>query len=311
MTSRSKTNSTKKPIYDWIYLARIIGSLAVVGLHLNTFIAASWLRWSLIASTIWAVPVFIMISGALMPKSLSRRLLRLLPLIFIWLPAYYIYSHQNQVFDFWQMLTKIFIYGEVGHLYFFLILVELAVITPIINKYILNLAGFKMVGLIGALALLGVFWNNRSPYAITFFIPYLSYYLLGNYLNQFKISTQVLLASKIGFGLSIISLLIAIWLFDGHGFLFRHSNPLIFTLAATGFMWLKATKFQFSKVKFVSNLTLGVYILHPILIDLVLNGQTQIPNSWLIPLTLLIFTACATITFLLKKNPLTARLGMV
>ena len=194
------------PLLDVIRVVAVIG---VVGVHViadhvdaDGPVAMLVLR-SLLAT---AVPAFVMISGALnlAPTAmrhgsgpfLARRLRRLLPATVAW-TAFYVL-----VMNLWLSPGPTSLRGEIAalltassypHLYFLPLIIGLTVITPILATYVSGSS--RRAWITGGLAAAWALGVAAMPYlteglleetlvplqlgALTYFLPYIGYYVLG------------------------------------------------------------------------------------------------------------------------------------
>jgi surface polysaccharide O-acyltransferase-like enzyme len=150
LPANNKKLAPKKEIL-WIHFCRILGSLAVIALHVSAYTTEAWAKWGLISVSIWAVPVFTMVSGTLLPKNFGRRLKRIVPPAIFWLPIFYVYFHQDRNIFSWNTLTNILVWGDVGHLYYFFILFGLAAAAPLLRNLIKKLTKVDLIKLIDCL----------------------------------------------------------------------------------------------------------------------------------------------------------------
>ena len=162
-----------------------------------------WSGHSLCLVLQWCVPLFIMISGALLlHESRSRetgasfyrkRVRRIaLPLVF-WTGLYYVcrYRFDNEPVD-WHYIGKdISVANPPYHTYFLFLIAILYGLTPILRRFVLattpmqrqlTIAGLLGLGSLYALAN-PVFWQ-RERSILTFFLPYVGYFLWGHELHE-------------------------------------------------------------------------------------------------------------------------------
>lgn len=259
-----------------------------------------------------------MISGVLMPLDLNHRLKRLLPLILFWIPIYYIFSHWQENITLPKLLIKSFILGDVGQLYFLFVLLGLAIITPTLNKLIQTLSKPNLICLICLLTFIGFIWKN-SPITFTYFIPYLGYYLIGNYSKYLNNNQKIFQLSKFTFLASWLILGFSIWKTSANSYLFQHGNPIIFLMTMSIFIILRETQklekhfsnFSIKIIKKLSQATLGVYIFHPIILSQLFKILPQYPDYIFLPVILLTFIIGVLFTLILKKIPLINKLGLL
>jgi surface polysaccharide O-acyltransferase-like enzyme len=281
-----KTNPTR---LEYLDLLRVFGCIAVVTLHaagLNGTVygySAEWFVQNILDSfSIWAVPLFVMISGALLlntdkQESLSefykRRLVKIgIPLL-IWIPFYIVFYHfargdSLSYFSLWNKISS----GSFDHLYFLVLILELYVLTPVLNKLLAS----KRVSLSFCTALailLGFVWK-RVGFTPTMFVPFLGYYFLGSYVRSLKKDFAPRLLTLLLFlGTATIFTLSYVFSFvipSPHiidTFVYYSSGPLILGVALCLFLSIKQlpSSHQFQRI---AETSLGIYILHPLILSL-------------------------------------------
>lgn len=304
--------------YPWIQYGRILGSLAVINLHVSSHVHPSLGRWLLLVTSIWAVPVFVMISGTLLPTNLIHRLKRLLPPAILWISIYYWYYHPDNIFFSWHTLSDIVVFGNVGHLYYLIVMVLLACATPLLQKLLTNITNQQQLALIGFCVLVGFFWRS-SPLTYTYAIPYLGYYLLGKYLADKEIPAKIITIARISFIFCMLALFASLRMAGEHWYLFQHANPLLFGLSVSAFLLIKhdlimkkaIAVINPEQLQTIASLTMGIYILHPLFLEILWKFQPTI-ESYLAPLiTGLIFICSALTAYLLRKLKIVKALGLL
>lgn len=201
--------------FAWISWLRVLAITGVVFIHTAGFnagvadaryTAEGQLGIALDFSSRWAVAVFVMVSGAILLEPgrykgagdfMRRRTLRLVPALIFWHVVYLIYliNFTNQPMDLQRTFELILTGRLFTTLYFFWIILGLALITPILIPWIAAATrrGELLVAwgaaLLPALTLVsvpirtgGTAWEVdmgwiENPWA--WWIPYLGYYLLG------------------------------------------------------------------------------------------------------------------------------------
>lgn len=295
--------------YDFV---RVIAAVAVVWIHVAALLVLStpvgskswWLGNMIDSAARWSVPVFIMLSGALMIRpvqgdisfhGLGKRLIRIgMPLI-TWSLVYFVFlaaviSKEPITADFRTWVFQLFAGNPFpGHLYFLFILAGLYVITPVLNALV-PLVRTKTLwqitaGILAATSLTHIVevWILRGGMpvnALTQWLPYLGYYLLG-----YAIHTHVLSNNSVQFGLRRLGVtsLIMIFLIGGSSFMLASSghlaldskglyfyeflNPIVIVLSVTTWLFLVAFYKKYLTVHsqlihMLSSLTFGVYLAH-------------------------------------------------
>ncbi|MEY9212653.1 acyltransferase family protein [Thermobifida halotolerans] len=207
---RSATGAATPVETVWLDLARIAAITAVVLLHAVATVvtrdhtdlgSATWWTANVVDSLVrWCVPVFIMISGALLlaPRReglrsfYRRRFSRIgIPLV-VW-SAFYLSVDLfvKQETDWIGALHRILAGQPVLHLYFLFVLAGLYVLTPFLRVFVAHAptrmlwwAAATAIGLGVADQAISAFAGIGEPNAVTRFLPYVGYYLLGYLLRD-------------------------------------------------------------------------------------------------------------------------------
>ncbi|MDO5738545.1 MAG: acyltransferase [Ornithinimicrobium sp.] len=206
----SAQTSTSTASLAWVTWLRIIAIYGVVAIHSAGATASSarsmtsvdgWVARALDLPFIWAVPVFVMISGALSldPAKfrgsgpyLRKRVWRLLPALVVWHLVYLTYMAQTREgwLDGWRDGLAKVVQGQVApHLYFLWIVLGLSVLTPVLVPWIGRAGRREWVA--GAVIAYAVPILSTWPLgtdgarigvthsAWTWWLPYLGAYLMG------------------------------------------------------------------------------------------------------------------------------------
>ncbi len=193
----------------WISWLRVLAIAGVVTIHTaaaTAVIEEARDQWRGLAAIIldigavFTVPIFVMVSGALLldPRRyrgagdfLRRRAWRLVPAILVWHLFYlgYRYWYKDETFT-WNQVVNEFLNGKTyTALYFFWIVLGLAVITPVLVPWIAT-ASRRAVLIAGAgaaaMPILTMATLELRGTAVTWIVtpwtwwtPYLGFYLLG------------------------------------------------------------------------------------------------------------------------------------
>lgn len=328
--------------YDVI---RVCACLAVVLLHLSATIVmqpdqpgtVSWHMANFIdAATRWCVPVFVMLSGALLldakkyasPREFwTRRMNRLLPALIFWSAAYLAWRAYfwKQPLPFQTIVQDLIAGRPYIHLYFLFLIAGLYLVTPLLSSAARSL-GSKQLGqaivIMAALAMGANAVDFLATSAFTLFVPYITYYFAGLYCVRVLADRPgpygMLLASVIVMTTVLTALLVsAKGLDDRWSFYFYEDfSPTIMVMAVTVFMVLIRASISPAIQSVAQRLapwTLGVYVAHPIIVELLRYGyHTTWPGMfrplYYIPVT---FVATIALTFavvaLIQKTPLLRR----
>lgn len=254
------------------------------------------------------VPLFLMISGALLltheesyKSFFKKRFGRVfIPLIFwsivyeIRIGAEFAINNPGSTFsDIWLILKDPFAGPVYEHLWFLYMITGMYLITPLLRKLVKYLDRFDQ----GYLLLLWVFFNCVLPliYRYSSFrlgiwmpllTPYLAYYLMGYFLMKNDFGRKNIPLVWMIFILSYASSVFLTW-FDSqeHGnveiFFLSHHSVTIFAQCTTAFILLnhygirlseKHSEKQYHIFKFLGRMTFGIYLVHPLLIELFEGG---------------------------------------
>lgn len=287
---------------DWIDLLRVLSAFAVVTLHVSGDVVEqrsesfTWVWWmgNLIdAATRWCVPVFVMVSGALLLKPRTpetaqtfylKRLRRLcIPIVF-W-SAFYMsvrasFGKGLTVSEAeWSLLTG----NPFHHLWYLYMIFGLYLFTPFFRTF-LGSASRSEFGLLVVILLtfstLTSFWNSFvaapaiAPF-ITMFLPFIGYYLCGAYLAEESASGKPIM------GLSAIVLVSILASSAGHYFVhlrapengyFRDWQSFgVITLSVSLFALFSrqrerlqaASSVAQSVIGLMASASFGIYLIHP------------------------------------------------
>lgn len=306
-----KILASRLPYLD---VLRIAGTVAVVLIHVCSPLVVAfgsipesswWVGHVLDSLSRWAVPVFVMISGAVLlepgkddPLSLeslftffSKRFWRLAVPLLGWSLFYAWYYHvfRGDPLSVTFSLRRMIFDQPYEHLYFLFLLLELAILTPWLKSLIKEIPFSATAFLTGLLVVIAAFWT-QVRFLPPFFIPYLGYYLAGYVLKNvsFKSRSQVFFAAG-GTMIAASTILLGTWLsFTGLIHLkdplvwYEYTRVLVIVLSLGVFLLVK-TLCQRSSVlavlhnhslmlRMLSSVTFGVYLIHPVVIDVLNHG---------------------------------------
>ena len=190
---------------EWI---RVIAIMGVVFIHVaspvvNNFgqtAVSSWFVISMLDALVrWCVPVFIMVSGALVlskneaPRRFyGKRLGRIgWPLAF-WLVAYWLAAGaaappQKPPLE---LLEDLIWNQPYLHFYFLFIMLELSVLTPWLRRVVRLLTPKSLWVLTALFLYIGMAYQTKTTFVGHLFIPYIGYYLYGYLVNETGFSAR-------------------------------------------------------------------------------------------------------------------------
>ena len=192
---------------------RIVAVLAVVGVHASGMAvvryaalpAVQWWIANVIDSACrWAVPVFVMLSGALLldparhtswAEFYGKRLRRIgVPLV-VWTAFYLAWAFAflgEPVTPDW-VAEKLYHGLTYNHLYFLFLILGLYAVTPLLRIAIGARGGsaeWTIAAVTLGLAAFGVLQDRIPSNALTLFVPYIGYYVVGHVLAARPISRR-------------------------------------------------------------------------------------------------------------------------
>ncbi|WPR95477.1 acyltransferase family protein [Klebsiella aerogenes] len=325
--------------HSGINLLRVLSAFLVVFIHVSPeafgVMSDDWFGINVMASiSRVSVPLFFMISGYFalntttdinINKFLYKKTTRLLPPLVVWSVIYVIYN--KTIIDtstLWGMLT---ITPAHYHLWFFYTLIPMIFISPMLSKSIKNsntnqLIYLTLIWLLFSLfpsliQALQYFINGEDPILkvgkAQLFIAMLGYFLLGGFLKELRITINTK-ALFIIFILSTLATIISTCIISkiikspSQAF-FVYYSPFIASGAFSLFVIFDRINIKNNRIsKFISHiskLTLGVYLIHPILIDYFKINILESRSVYsLLIMTIIIFVASSVIIFLISKVPL-------
>ena len=328
---------------------RIIAAFAVVMGHVSTegflgcFPSDAWEITNIYASIVrWGVPIFVMISGALflnhdkkisIKKLYTKNIFRIIYIFIFWSLCYALCdSIINNSFNLLDII-RLTLKGPI-HLWFLKMLIGLYIAVPILRavtqekrleEYFILIAiltAFIIPILITAIGLFDeLVGESVQKYYDVFRIRiasgYVGFFVLGHYLYNYQLSNVL---KRFIFLMALLSVIFVILLTHWHSHYigepseeFYH-NLTIFTLFESMAVFLiinqlKVPSNYSSLIVRLSNLTLGVYLIHQLLCLMAnnifgINGMSYNPYYFIPFYSLIIFVASCLVVFLLKKIPI-------
>ncbi len=322
----------------WINNLRLISMFAVIVLHTTSPLLFAikgtplrdWITGDIYNALVrFAVPVFVMITGALslnreyeLSDFLKKRIGRLiLPFIF-WSLVYIGYRLYNEeitfTMDIWadtKFVLHQLISGSYYHLWYVYELMGLYLVMPILSKFVQNATEQELIYFLVIwyiTMLIGTPYLSKFNAAIDLhnFTGYMGYLVLGYYLTYKKFSYKALpLVAAIVFILFVILIAGGTYYlqFKDHQlktFFYEPVGPVVAVFAASALLMAKYIKVQLNpKIKSVfdnaSKYTLGIYLSHALVLNFFdLNDINYAMFSPLISIPL-IALACFLLAWLL------------
>jgi surface polysaccharide O-acyltransferase-like enzyme len=313
---------------NWVDLLRVVSAFAVVLLHLAACLSQQpgnpgWLTGEIYdALTRWCVPVFVMVSGALLLDDAKRtepagvfyrkRLGRLGWAFAFWVAFYVLLGWADsaifrQPHDFHKVLHDVLTGRPWSHLWFLYMIIGLYVVVPIIRRWILPLKNNALFWLIAVLLVatsVSNFWGiltdrQENPFML-WFLDYLGYFLAGYYL---RFRAKKILPAWLALGLFFVSVFVSVFgmnhiLRDGGGFQiarwFHHyQNPCV-VIASLSIFMLGMRSSVPAWAAAVAPLTFGIYLIHPA-VQLIIGRLGFYPERFMPALSIPALAALATV----------------
>ena len=316
---------------------RVCGLIAVLLIHVCGFgrrpplaedTTGWWICNAFSSLSQWAVPVFVMLSGALLlnpdrqetPLAFARkRFLRVgVPLLF-WCYFYLSWSNPKgmspQSWDFLRQGRPYY------HLYFLFIVAGLYLLTPPLRALI-RFLGDRARWWLGttALAIAGatVFWRPEAEGRVAWmlFVPYLGYYILGFSLKRRTGDPLTPLLGLLGWLLAAAYLVFGEWVRAADAeptealryVIQGHFSPAVILESLGVFVCLREWVRRESRwVRELAQLSLGIYLIHPYLLEEL--AKSGLGNRWHgpavgVPVTIVVLLGFSTLAvYLIQRAP--------
>lgn len=346
MLRRTSTN------IQYISILRILAILAVIYVHVSTWMTNSttpltfnwWVGNWIHAVTLWSIPVFVMVSGALLLddsrnetpiRFYKKRARRIgVPLVFwtfFYLVVRKVVGHEELTAGY--VIKLILTANPYYHLWFLYMITGLYLVTPLLRTYIKHSSSKERIFLIVIILILAssyslinsLFLGNQSS-IFTIFVPYLGYYLCGyqlRFIDPRKISSKYLAAVLI-FCVIYIAMLTDVFVKTlgqpKARFLYDYFSLPVVVMSIAVF-WAAYLISSYAKplegvVKIaterLASATLGIYVLHPIILEFIRDrfGERTTNSNFLVGITMvpvITLIACYLITSLITRIPLLRR----
>lgn len=328
----------------WLDAARVVSILAVVFLHVAASVvtgrdvgSTDWWYGNVYDSLVrWCVPVFIMISGALLLGGDKResagafyrkRMTRIFVPLVVWTVVFLLWRGEQAAFSVDELslasvVRRIASGKPHYHMWFLFMIVSLYLFTPFIRILVRHAARAELwllAGLLFAVAALheaaGVLVDRGVSLFVSWFLSYLPYFLCGHLIatSDRTVPAGVLLAVFTG---SVLLTALGCYLLAGarglrEGLYFYAYLSVTVIPMSVSMMWLlKMRSFDRASGRLfrrLSGLTLGVYLIHPVFLEAFRRyafRQEDVHPLLTVPVvTALVFAASLLAAFLLYRIP--------
>lgn len=331
MEIKSKTTQTN----FGISILRILATFSVIMIHVSgpvivKFGKVSSFDWNVAnfydSISRYSVPVFFMISGALLlgrefeiKHFLKNRLGKIIPPFLFWSLFYSLtnrYVFNNEPLNISKIIKDIF-YGSEYHLWFVFSLIGVYLITPILQKWIANakekdVQYFLIIWVITLFLTIPGVSIYFPKINFSYFAGFIGYFVLGFYLKKYKKNN-----SLSSYSFLIIGILITIFgtyfmtyknnLFYDYFYEYLCLNALMVSIGV--FQIFTKMKNVNAKIKpiisKVDECSFGIYLIHPLMLNiLALHGiSVFFPNTLLgiVIVSLTCFLFSFVVIFIIKK----------
>jgi len=332
---------------------RILATVAIVWTHVSADVIArtppassTWLIGIAADSfSRWAVPTFIMISGALLISSdeketissfYKKRATRIIVPLLFWTIFYQLWVYINLgSLDLYASARGIITGQPYYHMWFLYMMMGLYLITPYLNTFVSNATSNHLLSLIVILLVVASIEQSitsiKGGVAQTFISmwpPYVGYYLLGYYLRANHLASKInnvrcLLLLYVLSASVIVILTVSLYPVlaeRAYPLMFQCLNPLVMIMAVSVFMLIN-TLFHSKNcplketngcITRISNLTLGVYVIHPFIIDSLrkygLSALSGNPVIFIPVVSTLVLCLSLFLSFVLSRIPYIRRI---
>ncbi|QBQ39674.1 acyltransferase [Sphingobacterium psychroaquaticum] len=321
----------------YISYLRVLATCCVLIIHastgyLNVFDPKGfdWNYANLLHSfTRFSVPLFVMISGALLlPKQealssfYQKRVTRVLWPFLFWLVVYlvyYFYRYTNfEELPFSRVLEVSLdklLHGSSAHLWYLYMIIGLYLTIPFLQHLVRALGDKEMLVFLGIWFLSLIFLNKRlvtytPDFDLTFFSGYVGYLILGYWLSRISRNRGlwlwalvfVALAGITTWGTFLLSQKAGRYDTLLYGYLFPN-NALMAVCAFLIFKEGLSNSTVPGWVKVIDKYSFGVYLSHIIILNYV-HPKIDLPTLWKVPLvTLVTLLLSLLLTYLIRKIP--------
>ena len=321
----------------WISYLRVIATIAVVVLHVTSYYSShfdkvpvnEWACANFIDSIVrFCVPVFVMISGALLiPKEedyavfIKKRFKRVLWPFLFWSIIYILFSIKES-HDFLAVVkitAKGLLKGASFHFWYVYMILGLYLFIPILSRWIAKAKEYE-IQIFLAIWLFTLFIDKYprqafSKLELMYFSKYAGYLVLGYYLSTktFSNRNKTIFFSFLLFAAGVISTSILTYYFSRQQHktvttFYEYLTPNVMLSAAAVFVLFKNLKLNNSVfINKVSKLSFGIYLVHILILEKILDrfsfAETMPATLSIIIRSVACFSISFTVIYLLDKIP--------
>lgn len=329
----------------WIDSARIIACFfalivhtsagAVMGIE-NTSSPYWWMGNLINSFARWALPVFVMVSGALLLNSAryepialfyKKRASRIIIPLIAWTVFYLLFTYFGKLFAYGEqtslwVLGRSFLYGyPYYHLWYLYMIIGLYFFVPFLLKVTRQSSHTELMVLCAGLFVFSIIGNVYMTYFISYHIPsvftfiyYLPYFLAGHIISRMEYEPPVWLLWTI-FGVSGLLNSIGYYLSfsperASDGYFCNCLNVTVIPMALSVMFLLKKVNLSFIKAPAVTRLaalSLGIYVIHPFFLNVLrffgVTAESFYPLLSIPLIALFVFIVSLTASLVIGKIP--------
>ncbi|MDD7794103.1 acyltransferase [Clostridium sp. 'White wine YQ'] len=278
---------------------KVFACVAVIAIHATGFIVVNrnlsfTTNWwgAIVYNSIgrWAVPIFIMISGALLLEkerevNLKKRIIRIIIPLLFWGIFFYLFNlyafGQIQAFSIYDMVSGLLMGTTSYHMWYLYMLLGLYLSLPIIKIFINsasknNIEYFMGICFVvsGILPLITKFLGIDVNLKVTIFGWEVGYFVLGYYLNNYRLNKVIENGIYLTGFLSIFITIFGTAQLYKSGSLdeFFLSSGSITCILMSMAIFLLAKNFLNKKddiIEILSSNTFGIYLIHPFFLTII------------------------------------------
>lgn len=301
---------------------RVLAAFAVIVIHVSGVYVLNivdhhdyswWVGNFYDAFSRWAVPAFVMISGALLLNErqesflqfYSKRYYRLaFPLVFWSVFFIFIRLATNKTFHLADVAGSVLNGTPFAHLWYLYMLVGLYAITPFLRcilRVCNDLSLLSLIIILFVLAVINLFFGSEVSIFVFKFLPYLGYFLIGFYINnsEYRFSNRWLVSLFLISGLSLVGFAGCDYSINGKPswiVLYDYLSPMVIVMAVAVFLMIHNGFFGFASLIKYSKNTFGIYLIHPVF----LIAARKVNLTWSPAFAVFAIPVAAVVIFLLS-----------
>ncbi len=323
---------------NYIDYLRVVGAIAVIMIHatarhfqmMDELGSPEWWLSNILNSmSRFSVPLFVMISGAvLLGKPMStadfykKRASRLIPPLIFWtifFIAFKVYRGMSIKSLMWFLKVGLFVEGQAYyHLWYLVMFLCLMMFAPFINIFLngnkptrsdlliflmivflfFTLNGISSLGY--ALFDLKISWFKLFPW-------YIAYFIAGYWADKYglEINISALFLAIVVVLLMMISAGLNYFVASSFGVLrssvvLNNCGPLVFIITVSIFLFARKYSYSLKENKIITSISeasFGIYLIHPAFINIISHNINYISNKIIsIPIVIVLTTVASFIT---------------